>query len=872
MTSILVPDKLKNPLNAYNSYSTSFDLIITNNLQVIQSLKSATCFDRFVSLSNADFSTYATINGIPDENKKQLRRTPRPVYDDGGNSVGDAIHLINSTVDADFLIQRFESLLIMNPNQSSGSSIGIQLTASMSIHEPNSATFMDMLNQMTFNMNTTDQAQYRGVFFAIRPVAYPNSTQPDTNVDDLEKYVMSVFVGTMTELSCGFSTMGTDYEISIVGVSNGTSSLPHNNTIAHITKLKLDPNMTLSQALKRLELSLNETNEKSLPSTGDNNKFVSYQYEFNIDPIYLNADYAIDNVSSMSTQTGKNDPIMSFVNGNVTSAIMDVMMLSSRISYEADPLNSATDVYESTTEITPGEINAGVSVSELELMDIYKPTVVTQLIHNPLNASKPIQQFNIKRSKVKYTSNPTKDMSSVVQSLIDGKTENLMVYDYLHTGQNIDVLNAQLAVTNGLAYTTCVESNNIGSNGITYVYKEPEQVALGTDSMFIPNLVLPKMPSTISNTIVKNESQRKRTYDAIQKFYFPENMIFEIEVTGNPNLYNSYAAQRGLSINEDSDDYSNLIYKNIDVAPSFVFLNVMFPSSPNYWEPDAQSISETNRLVSIEDNKFKYNSPQLVPFWFRGIQQLMSISTIFEGATFKHQLYVYPLTTNKQQIEEENLSKKTQNVGGNNTLRSITQRVISNQTTNTSTSLPNSRNFAREDDLVPINGRSFKALQGTPMKNGNYITSAYSRSRITTYRDKKTGEKVTGPRPHKGTDLRGSPGTPVYCIADGEVLYNQQTGGAEVDIILVKHNTGHCSRYVHIKSDKSLKAGSVVSAGQQLGTIAIIPKDYQLGPHLHFEISYNGILYNPEQFITIIGAKPTSDVKLYFNDNSLIKW
>lgn len=100
---------------------------------------------------------------------------------------------------------------------------------------------------------------------------------------------------------------------------------------------------------------------------------------------------------------------------------------------------------------------------------------------------------------------------------------------------------------------------------------------------------------------------------------------------------------------------------------------------------------------------------------------------------------------------------------------------------------------------------------------------------------------------HYGTDIVAPKNTPVKSIANGVVIsadWTRETGNT----ISIQHQNNIISHYKH-NSSLLKNVGDIVSAGE---AIAIIGNTGELtdGPHLHFELWYNGIPVNPENFFT----------------------
>ncbi len=95
---------------------------------------------------------------------------------------------------------------------------------------------------------------------------------------------------------------------------------------------------------------------------------------------------------------------------------------------------------------------------------------------------------------------------------------------------------------------------------------------------------------------------------------------------------------------------------------------------------------------------------------------------------------------------------------------------------------------------------------------------------------------------HPGLDLPNPAEPPVVAASGGTVVYAgwDTTGyGNRIDI---NHGNGYLTRYGHL-SHIYVTVGEQVSQGQQIGQMGSTGRS--TGPHLHFEIRYNGIAVNP---------------------------
>jgi murein DD-endopeptidase MepM/ murein hydrolase activator NlpD len=100
---------------------------------------------------------------------------------------------------------------------------------------------------------------------------------------------------------------------------------------------------------------------------------------------------------------------------------------------------------------------------------------------------------------------------------------------------------------------------------------------------------------------------------------------------------------------------------------------------------------------------------------------------------------------------------------------------------------------------------------------------------------------------HYGIDIVAKTNEPVKCVADGTVVmasWTQDSG----HVIAVQHRGNLLTVYKH-NAGLLKKVGSFVNAGD---IISIVGNSGEMtdGPHLHFEMWYNGNSLNPEDFVT----------------------
>ncbi|MGH0029737.1 MAG: M23 family metallopeptidase [Myxococcota bacterium] len=122
----------------------------------------------------------------------------------------------------------------------------------------------------------------------------------------------------------------------------------------------------------------------------------------------------------------------------------------------------------------------------------------------------------------------------------------------------------------------------------------------------------------------------------------------------------------------------------------------------------------------------------------------------------------------------------------------------------------------------------------SPLRHGR-ITSSFTHAR------RHPILKIT--RPHPGIDYAAPHGTPVWSVADGEVIYRARAGGFG-NLIKVRHKTGHISYYSHLsRYAKDLRVGDQVVQKQVIGFVG--STGLATGPHVCFRVQKDGKYVNP---------------------------
>ena len=136
-----------------------------------------------------------------------------------------------------------------------------------------------------------------------------------------------------------------------------------------------------------------------------------------------------------------------------------------------------------------------------------------------------------------------------------------------------------------------------------------------------------------------------------------------------------------------------------------------------------------------------------------------------------------------------------------------------------------------------------QAAQGkSPQSNpGGYIWPVDSRY-ITSTVGGRASPGGIGSTNHKGTDIgRVGYTSPIYAAKSGTVIVSQYSSSYG-NYVVISHGSGNTTLYAHM-STRKVSEGQYVNQGDVIGITG--STGHSTGPHLHFEITENGVRINP---------------------------
>lgn len=142
-----------------------------------------------------------------------------------------------------------------------------------------------------------------------------------------------------------------------------------------------------------------------------------------------------------------------------------------------------------------------------------------------------------------------------------------------------------------------------------------------------------------------------------------------------------------------------------------------------------------------------------------------------------------------------------------------------------------------------------QAVSGQTTSNaalGGYIWPVSSRRITSPFGNRNTGIAGASTN-HKGVDIGGVYySSEVHAAKSGTVIVSQYSSSYG-NYVVVSHGSGNTTLYAHMSS-RSVSVGQWVDQGDVLGITG--STGISSGPHLHFEITENGVRVDPLQYLT----------------------
>lgn len=623
-----------NPLNQYVSYSYHHILMVTNSYKASELLNT---YDFPYSSLAKNQSLHASGFRLQKMRLQELAgsgsisMTEVEPYEEDGDHV---ILITNGTQDAEFMISnfRFESLFApkMEEIQGVDSYTTYALEGSMTVIEPNGARFMQVLHNAYEMLGISQSLALflcKTVFVGYRE---DGGVDVITDTPPLDFY--------MYDIGAKFGKGGATYNIDFVGRTNGASRLSQyqlalNNIggISTSTGSGEDSSAkTLQATLEDLFEKINNNYQKYYNDTIRSNpeqreKLIALEYVLELDDAYKEGgdkSYLMDQYVNRTSESGSGSGsnIMFPSGTSIEQAIQTIMRNCGSVLIDSEG--------DSTVDDRTGLSSRWIYKISSKIEDIFGEGVESQ---------KRIIRYTIKRYEISYVMSGNEERAFNIDDELS-EDEDVIEYEYIFTGRNVDVLNFDLNMDLGLAFMMSYRhSPPLAKNPVEEVTQDVGWSVLKrtADTNLVKggrDVLMPPQNSTdMQYNMLLDGDKAGNFRNALNQFAALSAMDAILTIRGNPLLMGP-----SLLIPSEYNRSSGLL-PNMDKKAGLLKVNVKMPTG----EPNAYEIYED--------------------FWYRGLYQIISIENKFENGEFTQSLEILPVFSESPFISE---SKRGDNSAG----------------------------------------------------------------------------------------------------------------------------------------------------------------------------------------------------------------
>lgn len=602
-------------LSAFRSYNYHHILAICDSTETADALSRST---------NEDVWHH------PAANASELGRYS-PKYVAGDDSMQYCI-LINGSVDASFVIQSAKWSAATAANATPGDkSTSVAVEGSLSILEPKGIVFLDQIVRCCKGLGI-DSSQ---AIWVLKTVFVGFGFDPSVGefVDRITDVSPIQFI--TTDIIGSFTEQGGIYDVQFVAMGGGAARLPQ------YSKLPLSMNIsgapTLGGTLKKLEATIAEMYKpyydcvvaqltSAVVAAGNDptpiiNALLPVKYEIRYDCAYEL--YTVsDQAQSAKNSADCRSPATIATRSN--SSIEDIIhrIMSTSPEVKKDMTEGVNDIkYEYKIHaVMSSSRNSGPTV-----------TYTVERFMRPKELMK-VGGFEAFSDFEKGTAN---------DPIMDPQLrKNIIRFDYIYTGKNIDILEFEMKMNTGNAYLQIASMTNTFKGQLDGAPNKTTTVATDDQTLLTRGGAMAPIPvffgSQISSTAFKNSMNNINSAQAawtMAKHASLEISEATMKIVGNLNFLGSIGNYTSPKFHEDrpvgncekTDQQKNSPDTNWGIGPSFALIKIKMPRNNDDIELFSGKGSGTSKDYAVD-------------FWFDGYYYIYGFENDFSDGAFTQTL------------------------------------------------------------------------------------------------------------------------------------------------------------------------------------------------------------------------------------------
>lgn len=597
-----------NPLSTMRTYSYHHILLAARDTQTVNNL-----------LRNTDMDVYLH----PDQKGKGYRFSAQS---SSPNSPHDYVVIINGMTDVQFAIDsvKLESFIIPemsnNPNVAR-SSIAAGVTGSVSITEMYGARLIEVMSTAAKDIGV----QLISMPFILKTVfvghGYDGKPVVVSGVKPL--YFM------ITNISCVFSNIGTQYSFDIAPLENGVGNEPAMATVGQANKFKTAG--TVKDAITAFFGAIHRVQEgqRTKTTTGDASTVIEYDFEFvkPTNPLTQGYDsdmYKIDQLTSAS-RDGDSFYMEVPTGDTIPQGIERILQASSKVLEEMKTVRTEDGSY--TPKWFP-QIKSEVFYERDGRRRILYRIGKREVVVTP-----PMEDACSEKAGA-----TNQERNNAILKLVDAskRSGDLLEFDYMFTGKNTEVLDFEMKADIGFLapVNQVVQPLPVGQTSMTQGDTPVSTVQTKAPSNGTCAISPMPLPTNKFGTSLVASSTSQFRENIRQQSQFNTTEV-KMQIRGNPRLFSGVLSTDPSDPNfgtsaSDSSDSSWL------PVPSLVKVNVFTPKiDPATGMPDPIRFGVLNKETGDR---------LTASFWYDGLFSVYQVNSTFEGGQFTQDLIMMSIT------------------------------------------------------------------------------------------------------------------------------------------------------------------------------------------------------------------------------------
>lgn len=633
----------QNPLASFRSYSYYHILVMCDSTDTAESLSSVVAEEqwRHPSQNEIDQAVWAQYHkysprSIPINNKNT--NPANTANTDTTFLNGRYCVLIDGSKDADISITNLEyQAVTASAVTELDNNTSIALEGKIEFSEPRGVSFLNILISACQSLNI-DAAQ---AVYAVKTIFVGHSYD---QIDQVESQLSIINVEPLKfmalDVSGSFSESGGKYSMEILGCQHGISRLPQYSKAADAFSIKAGN--TLASTFRNLQTHIAERYEDIYACVQGTLRSADIQNVSNSAKI-------VDRLSTVKYEITWDELYGTVLNGVFND------------NHEYVVTNQLPQQKDEPHCRAQAQVNCppGTSIEDaIHRIMTYCPRVQLDLGTND-KSNTPRYGYKIEsayRSKIVSGQNGTGQRIEFIVSYnvkrfleprsIGGLVElsktaalknNVIEFDYIYTGKNVDILDLDVKLNLGLYYmqaasvsNSTISGPNYGSSRVTSIAGDVESAVSrnGTDSQ-IPVFFSTDVRSPLFRNLQRIETNTQAAYTLSKHSSF-EVIDTSMTIYGNPLLLNSVntaSSKRDILPSDTTTSVSD--FMKFTQNPSFVKINIRMPRTND----DIALLT-----AQVDPAGVPGGQDYAQPFWFQGYYYLMAVQNIFDEGLFTQRL------------------------------------------------------------------------------------------------------------------------------------------------------------------------------------------------------------------------------------------